>query len=99
MEREILLRLAFIEIVEIDLLDLDDARHPDADTKTDQQTGQFVSVDQDEAQMPGLRRLVPCCFRKARRSYGGIWVTRRDQAARLWVASDCATPSLNLTPS
>lgn len=33
------------------------------------------------------------------RSYGGIWVTRRDQAARLWVASDCATPSLNLTPS
>ncbi|BAJ80342.1 hypothetical protein ACMV_09950 [Acidiphilium multivorum AIU301] len=36
---------------------------------------------------------------QAARSYGGIWVTRRDQAARLWVASDCATPSLNLTPS
>ena len=32
-------------------------------------------------------------------SYGGIWVTGRDQAARLCVASACATPSLNLTPS
>jgi hypothetical protein len=33
------------------------------------------------------------------KSYGGIWVTRVHQAARLSVASWCGTPSVNLTPS
>ena len=33
-------------------------------------------------------------FRLRHSSYGGIWVTGRDQAARLCVASACATPSM-----
>jgi hypothetical protein len=61
----------------------------------------FIQWSQPVRSMGYLTRLTEWEKRKGKevRSYGRIWVTRRDQAALVLAGSVLAIPSVNLTPS